>query len=193
MARRRARQSFTLVKTDEKDLPASQPPAKKNPRLHGTDGDDERAQRSQAPARQGTPSPPRHDSAQAARLRTPVRKPQSFCAADRLHRSSEFARLQRNGVRAHSAHFVIYAGRLDQDQRSRLGITASRRVGNAVVRNRLKRRVREWFRRTLRPTLPAGTSILVIARPGAGELATAQLLAELGSAMQNIMRKLIRG
>ena len=193
MARCRARQSFTLVKTDEKDLPTSQPPTQTDPRLHGADGDHERAQCSQAPARQGASSPDRHDSTKAARLRNPVRKAQSFSAADRLHSSSEFRRLQRIGARAQSAHLVVYAGRLDDDDRCRLGVTVSRRIGNAVVRNRLRRRVRECFRLRLRPTLPAGTSMIVIARSGAGELAMPEILAELAAATQNIVRKLSRG
>ena len=93
----------------------------------------------------------------------------SFAAADRLHRSAEFLRLQRIGVRFQSPYFVLYAGRLDYEpERARLGVTVSRRIGNAVVRNRVKRRVREIFRKAMRAELPPRTSIVVIARGGAG-------------------------
>jgi ribonuclease P protein component len=53
-----------------------------------------------------------------------------------------------------------------------------RRVGNAVARNRVKRRVREWFRRT-RADLPARTDWVVIARQGAADLDAAAVAAEL--------------
>ena len=47
----------------------------------------------------------------------------SFAAADRLHRSAEFLRLQRNGVRFQSPHFVLYAGNLDDEPEERpLGV-----------------------------------------------------------------------
>jgi ribonuclease P protein component len=52
---------------------------------------------------------------------------------------------------------------------SRLGLTVSRKVGNAVVRNRVKRRVREWFRRT-RSSFAGSWDIIVIARRDAAEL-----------------------
>ena len=59
---------------------------------------------------------------------------------------------------------------------ARLGITASRRVGNAVARNGVKRRVREWFRR-----LPQRPDVdwVVIARPGAGRQSGAQVARDL--------------
>ena len=111
----------------------------------------------------------------------------SFAAADRLHRSAEFLRLQRNGVRFQSPHFVLYAGRLEHEpERSRLGVTVSRRIGNAVVRNRVKRRVRECFRKAIRAGLPAGTSIVVIARGGAGALESAAIGDELAMAARNL-------
>ena len=111
----------------------------------------------------------------------------SFAAADRLHRSAEFLRLQRVGVRFQSPHFVLYAGRLDYEpERSRLGVTVSRRIGNAVVRNRVKRRVREVFRQAIRGGLPAGTSIVVIARGGAGALESAAIGDELAMAARNL-------
>ena len=117
----------------------------------------------------------------------------SFGATDRLHRSAEFLRLQRNGVRFQSPHFVLYAGTLDKDgERPRLGVTVSRRIGNAVVRNRVKRRVREIFRAEMRASLPARTSIVVIARAGADTLKPAAIRDELNAAARNLSGR-IRG
>ncbi len=61
---------------------------------------------------------------------------------------------------------------------TRLGITASRRVGNAVVRNRVKRRVREWFRR-MGPERAEPVDWVVIARPRAAERTSAETHAAL--------------
>ena len=115
----------------------------------------------------------------------------SFGAADRLHRSAEFIRLQRLGVRFQSPHFVVYAGNLDKEPtRSRLGVTVSRRVGIAVARNRVKRRVREIFRRVVRDILPAGTSIVVIARAGAATLESPAINNELTMAARNLSQQI---
>ncbi len=63
----------------------------------------------------------------------------------------------------------------------RLGVTVSRRVGNAVVRNRLKRRIREWFRRKRR-ALPEGLDLVVIGRRGAVGLSSEELCQQLREA-----------
>lgn len=89
-----------------------------------------------------------------------------------------------------SRHFVLYGLRRADDQRPKLGLTVSRRIGGAVVRNRLKRRVRECFRLRLRAMLPAGVAIVVIARQGAGELTSAALAAELEAAAASLNRRL---
>jgi len=106
--------------------------------------------------------------------------------SDRLLRSRDFSRVARSGKRFASRDFVVLiAPRAQRDQSpvhllrsyvpsQRLGVTASRKVGNAVVRNRIKRGVREWFR-TRRNSLAADIDIVVIARPkarslGAGEI-----------------------
>jgi ribonuclease P protein component len=113
-----------------------------------------------------------------------------FGAADRLRKTGEFLKLQRHGARHQSGHFVLYGLGGEKDERSRLGITVSRRVGDAVVRNRLKRRVRECYRLKLRAMLPAGVAIVVIARKGAGELQWLAIDAELFASVANLRRKL---
>jgi len=61
---------------------------------------------------------------------------------------------------------------------SRIGITVSRKVGNAVVRNRFKRRIREWFR-AHRDELDPPVDLVVIARRPGGRLSLAELDARL--------------
>jgi len=76
-----------------------------------------------------------------------------------------------------SAEFVMLIGRSASKSRRRLGISASRRVGNAVVRNRIKRAVREWFRRR-RNQMPGDIDLVVIARRKASEMPRGSALAE---------------
>ena len=68
------------------------------------------------------------------------------------------------------------------DARRRLGVTVSKRVGNAVTRNRIKRCIREWFRQR-RTALPAGSDTVVIARRSAGALANAEIARALDGAL----------
>jgi len=114
----------------------------------------------------------------------------SFSPADRLHHSAEFRYLQRYGARVEASHFVLYAGRFPGGEKSRLGVTVSRRVGGAVVRNRIKRRVRETYRVTLRTMLNPGVSLVVIARSGAGELTFDAIGSELKAATLAIIKRL---
>lgn len=61
---------------------------------------------------------------------------------------------------------------------TRLGVTVSSKVGNAVVRNRIRRRVKELFR-TRRSEMPAGLDVVVIAKQGAHVLTFHEIAAEL--------------
>ena len=100
---------------------------------------------------------------------------------DRLRSRRDFQRVGSEGERRSTRHFIVLmAPTRSTETRSRLGITASRRVGNAVVRSRLKRGIREWFRLG-RSSLPAGVDVVVIARRGASELSGREVADELGS------------
>ena len=68
-----------------------------------------------------------------------------FKKKHRILDRSEFVKLSKYGKRFQDHYFVvIFMPR--ESECSRLGVTVSRRVGNAVERNRLKRLIREWFR-----------------------------------------------
>lgn len=107
--------------------------------------------------------------------------PRTFPKAARLRRRREFLGLQREGRRRHTTHLVVIRCATSRPL-SRLGVTVSSRVGNAVVRNRVKRLLREVFR--LRRTgLGSSQDIVVIAKPGAHTLSYAQAAAEFAQAL----------
>ena len=102
---------------------------------------------------------------------------QRFARRRRIRKRADYLRLQRVRNAKRSPHFVVVCvPGLHED--SRLGITVSRRVGNAVERNRVKRRVREFFRLN-RERLQPTQDILVIARVGAKALGYREVEAEL--------------
>jgi ribonuclease P protein component len=101
---------------------------------------------------------------------------EGFPKAARIRRRREFLALGRMGERRHTEHFVLLSRVCDGP--TRLGITVSRKVGGAVVRNRVKRRVREIFRRAPDRLLPE-RDLIVIAKPGAGTLTCRETLDEL--------------
>ena len=106
----------------------------------------------------------------------------SYPRGARLLRRSDFLRVQQHGRRAHAAHFVIL---VLPGEVLRLGVTVGKRVGSATRRNRIKRLVREVFRRN-QSVFPAGCDVVLVARPGAECLDYGGVLAEIagaGSAM----------
>jgi ribonuclease P protein component len=90
---------------------------------------------------------------------------QKFCRRDRVRRQAEFDRVYRSDAFGADGWLVVKGCRNSLGY-SRLGLSVSRKVGNAVVRNRWKRLIREAFRQT-RPQIPAGIDLVVRPRRGA--------------------------
>ncbi len=112
-----------------------------------------------------------------------------FRPTDRIRESWEYGLLAQHGRRKATRSFVMIVGRarraIGSSQTSdevapapRLGITVSRRVGNAVERNRIKRAVREWFR-AARCGLRGSPDIVVIARREASGRSRQEIVTEL--------------
>lgn len=95
-----------------------------------------------------------------------------------LRKSADYLRSYRRGRRVHGSVAMLYTHGNDTG-RARLGITASRKVGKAVVRNRLKRRIREVYRRWRdRRELPA-LDLVVHLKPEAKKASFDELRREL--------------
>jgi len=96
----------------------------------------------------------------------------------RLRTPAEFRRVRELARRGWPhALFVLYVAPNDLE-RSRVGITVSSRVGNAVVRNRVRRRLREALRARY-ATLPASSDLVVSARPASAAASWAELCQAL--------------
>ncbi|MDR3319561.1 MAG: ribonuclease P protein component [Desulfovibrio sp.] len=87
---------------------------------------------------------------------------------EKLRRRADFLACYDRGSRHYSEHFLVFllAGATD-DAKTRLGLAVSRKVGKAVVRNRIKRLLREFFRLHAN-ALPARADLVAVAKKNAG-------------------------
>lgn len=104
----------------------------------------------------------------------------------RLLASAEFRRVTRRGRKRLSGLFVLYAAPrqgTEADGPARLGITASKKVGGAVIRNRIKRICRETFRRM---KTPPGLDLVLIARSHAAKRTNGELARDLEKLLEGL-------
>ena len=87
----------------------------------------------------------------------------TFPRADRLTKKTDYARVFSTGEKYVGRYFVCYVVQRTGSG-SRLGFAVSRKVGNAVVRNRVKRYLREFYR-THRGAFKIEAELVIIARP----------------------------
>jgi ribonuclease P protein component len=107
--------------------------------------------------------------------------------AERLRRRADYLRCYREGRRLHGALATLHAAP-NREGHPRLGVTASRKVGGATVRQRLRRRVREVYRRWEgRGRLPAA-DLVVHLKPAAAAAGFGALKAELERLLGQALR-----
>lgn len=93
------------------------------------------------------------------------KRDESFRQEDRLRKRREFLRVQGRGAKVHTRHLLGLALPSAAGRR-RVGLTVSTKVGGAVVRNRIKRRLREIYRKE-RDALPPRIDLVLVAKSGA--------------------------
>jgi ribonuclease P protein component len=106
--------------------------------------------------------------------------------AHRVRKRAEYLAIQGGGRRFTGEHYMLFARRAEGEPGpARFGVTVSRKVGGAVLRNKVKRWVRESCRR-MRRELPPGVDLVVVARPSAARAGYGPTAAELA----NLARRL---
>jgi ribonuclease P protein component len=109
---------------------------------------------------------------------TPSKSDERLARRETIRRSADYLLCYRRGKRQHGSLVALHL-LANPHEHPRLGITVSRKVGGAVVRNRLKRWTRETFRRWPRRAELAGLDLLVHFKPPAGAADHAALTREL--------------
>jgi ribonuclease P protein component len=135
-------------------------------------------------------------------------RPQGYPARLRIKQRRDFLRVQQGGRKLHVEHFLVFvaprvpivpstpsigdAGTPEtaapETLPTRLGITVTRKIGCAVVRNRIKRLVREVFRRN-RERLPSGLDLVFVAKQQAATLEYADVVADFELLIQRALRR----
>lgn len=107
----------------------------------------------------------------------------TFDKSGRLRKRSDFTVVAARGRKLYLPDFIIIRSASELSW-PRIGITVSRKVGNAVCRNRIKRLIREFFRNNRNCFLSADYNI--IARSGAAQLDFADVCQELANGLCRI-------
>ena len=90
-------------------------------------------------------------------------RPERFTRAFRLRHDREFKHVYEQAHRRESGPLLVY-GAPNESGHPRLGLSVSRKVGGAVARNKVKRRLREAFRR-IKVELSAAFDFVIVVRP----------------------------
>jgi len=106
-------------------------------------------------------------------------KSQSLSRASRVRRRPEFQHAYDSGIRLHGKYMAVFIIP-NSGPRCRFGVAASRKLGGAVLRNRMKRLAREVFRRN---KIAEGLDIIVVARREMLDASFVSLEADYASAL----------
>ncbi len=129
-----------------------------------------------------TPCPPKKKKLRGAKGLPSSSGDLKFTKLDRIRRSVEYRQIMVEGHKFRTPHF-IFRWRVNRVGIRRLGISVSKKVGNSCARNRVKRRLREFFRHN-RQKLPSGVDVVIIAAQGSSSLETRETFEELNRAVE---------
>jgi ribonuclease P protein component len=102
----------------------------------------------------------------------------------RLLKRAQFIQLSTQGKKVHTRYFIAAVSKTTQENH-RLGITVTRKIGNAVSRNRIKRIIREYFRHK-KDGITGTKDINIIGKKGLATLSGSQITAELDKLFNRI-------
>jgi len=108
----------------------------------------------------------------------------SFTRADRILKRHQFRYFYNHGKKIQNNYFLVFYYKNDQE-RIRLGITVSKKVGKAPTRNRIKRIIREYFR-TNRENITGKWDINIIAKKESSEISTDIARSSLKSLLEEL-------
>jgi len=104
-------------------------------------------------------------------------KEQSFGKKERVRKRQQYLDIYRRGGRLHSRNFIVILSPNPSGEK-RLGVAISKKVGNAVQRNRIKRLIREFFRLN-KDGLPDSKDMVIIAKKDVSSLKYQDVCVEL--------------
>ncbi|MCD6486643.1 MAG: ribonuclease P protein component [Syntrophobacterales bacterium] len=104
---------------------------------------------------------------------------QSFGKKERVRKRKNYLSIYQNGARVHSSNFTVILSP-NPSGGKRLGVTVSKKVGNAVKRNRIKRLLREFFRLN-KDRLPDSRDVVIIAKEDVSSLKYQDIYLELAN------------
>jgi ribonuclease P protein component len=114
-----------------------------------------------------------------------ARVSQRMTKSMRLRRRPEFVTVQSSGRKIHGKLFMALVVEARGDAPvGRVGLTVTKRIGNAVTRNRIKRRAREWLRR--HGWVPSGRDVVLVAKEGAAAASSADVGGDLARIVERI-------
>ena len=172
-------------KEREEDIPAEQSAPQEEAWVPLPDADEAWPRDSLPPAAQG---PQASDGLTLGRSSSPRCTGVAAPGTERIRSSRDYRNVYRRGRRLHGDVAVLHV-RANDAGRPRLGLTASRRVGGAVVRNRLRRRVREHYRQQVRRDLLPAVDMVVHLKPGAAAADRRSFYRELNRLFRAVARR----
>ncbi|MCA0756380.1 ribonuclease P protein component [Paenibacillus sp. N4] len=102
----------------------------------------------------------------------------------RLRNREEFSRIYRGGKSFANGQFVVYWSKQPAADPFRLGVSASKKIGNAVVRNRMRRMLKEIVRHHAHRIVPKTDLILIVRKP-----ATLMKMKEMEKSVLHVLKR----